>query len=300
MHSAFIIYMQNSIKKLLVFILLFIFSGFCYAQSSCIPEDQWFTPKTGDITPFKDYISHIPTQGFILLGEHHENLAHHQWQLNVLNAMHKKQPNMAIGLEMFPQYLQDVLDEWVNKKIDKETFIQRSQWDEIWAYDFNHYLPLFEFARDKKIPLIAINIQKALLKMSRDVGWKNIPVDHRQGITDPAKPSKNYLRQLAVSFRRHFEPNTKIDKQAFSRFVEQQLLWDRAMAQGLARNKTDYPLIVGILGSWHIINGFGVPHQLRDLGQNNIVSFVPWDEHLDCESISDQFADAIFGSAIQQ
>lgn len=299
MYSAFATHMRNLLKKLFFFLFLLSISTVCFAQNSCIPENQWFTPKTGDITPFKDYISRIPIQGFVLLGEHHENSAHHQWQLKVLNEMYNKQPNMAIGLEMFPQYLQHVLDEWVNNKIDKETFIQRSQWNEIWAYDFNDYLPLFEFARDKKIPLIAINIQKALLKMSRDVGWKNIPIDHRQGITDPAQPSKNYLRQLAVSFRRHYEPNSKIDKQAFSRFVEQQLLWDRAMAQGLAKNKTNYPLIVGILGSWHLINGFGVPHQLQDLGQNDIVSYVPWDEHLDCESISDQFADAIFGTVNQ-
>ena len=291
--------MRTLIKTYSAFILLLIISNVSVAQNTCIPENQWFIPKTGDISPFKDYFSHIPTQGIILLGEHHENRAHHQWQLNVLTAMHKKQPNMAIGLEMFPQYLQKILDEWVDGKIDKETFIRRSQWDEIWAYDFEDYFPLFKFAQDKRIPLLAINVQKALLQMSRQVGWKNIPVDHRQGITDPAQPSKNYLRQLAVSFRRHFDPNTKVDKQAFSRFVEQQLLWDRAMAQGLAKNKAKYPLIIGLLGSWHIINGFGVPHQLRDLGQNEIVSFVPWDEHLDCQSISDQFADAIYGPAIQ-
>jgi len=291
--------MQTLTKLFSAFILLLSISHTSVAQNTCIPENQWFVPKTGNIFPFKDYFSHIPSQGIILLGEHHENRAHHQWQLDVLAAMHKKQPNMVIGLEMFPQYLQNVLDEWIDGKIDKEAFIQRSQWDEIWAYDFEDYFPLFKFAQSKHIPLIAINVQKALLQMSRQVGWKNIPVDHRQGITDPAQPSKNYIRQLAVSFRRHFDPNTKVDKQAFSRFVEQQLLWDRAMAQGLAKNKTKYPLIIGLLGSWHIINGFGVPHQLRDLGQNEIVSFVPWDEHLDCQSISDQFADAIYGPTNQ-
>jgi len=289
--------MQTVIKNLSAFILLLIISSTSAAQNTCIPKNQWFIPKTGDIFPFKDYFSQIPTQGIILLGEHHENRAHHQWQLDVLMEMHKKQPHMAIGLEMFPQYLQQVLDEWVAGKINKETFIQRSQWDEIWAYNFEDYLPIFKFAQDKHIPLIAINVQKALLQMSRQVGWKNIPIDHRQGITDPAQPSKNYLQQLAVSFRRHFDPNTKVDKQAFARFVEQQLLWDRAMAQGLAKNKAKHPLIFGLLGSWHIINGFGVPHQLRDLGQNKIISFVPWDDHLDCQSISDQFADAIYGPA---
>ncbi|MCF6294023.1 MAG: ChaN family lipoprotein [Robiginitomaculum sp.] len=280
----------------LIILIIFVtdISHVVLAQATCIPENQWFEPKTGELYSFENYRDRIPSQGIVLLGEHHENTAHHRWQLDVLHAMYNKQPNMAIGLEMFPQYLQNVLDQWVAKTIDKATFIQRSQWDQIWAYDFDEYLPLFQFARDKNIPLIAINIQKSLLTMAREIGWKDIPENHRQGITDPAKPSKNYLRQLAVSFRRHFDPSVKVDKHAFFRFVEQQQLWDRAMAQGLAINKSKYPLLVGIVGSWHVINGFGVPHQLRDLGQRDITSFVPWDRHLDCGSISDQFADAIF------
>lgn len=287
---------NNHFKHLLAIALTLGISAHALAKNNCIPDNQWFVPKTGGLYSFQDYLAHIPSQGIVLLGEHHENSAHHRWQLAMLTALHKKQPQMAIGLEMFPRYLQNVLDDWINNKISKADFLRQTQWDKIWAYNFNDYLPLLNFARDKQIPLIAINIQKSLLKMAREVGWKNIPDNHRQGITNPATPSKHYLRQLAVSFRRHFEPSVKIDKQAFSRFVEQQLLWDRAMAQGLASKKTAFPLIVGILGSWHIINGFGVPHQLKDLGQSDIVAYVPWDEHLDCSRISDQFSDAIFGS----
>ena len=289
--------MNSNIKITVAFIFLLIISTPNFAQNSCIPENKWFIPKTGEISTFTEYVSQIPNSGIILLGEHHENVAHHQWQLKTLSALYKKEPNMAIGLEMFPQYLQNVLDDWVNNKIDKKTFIELSQWDEIWAYEFDDYLPLFEFARKNHIPLIAINVQKSLLQMIRKVGWKNIPENHRQGISDPAQPSKNYVRQLAVSFQRHFDPDKKINKKSFLKFVEQQLLWDRAMAQGLAKNTSKYPLIVGLLGSWHIINGFGVPHQLKDLNQKQIVSFVPWDEHLDCETISDQFADAIYGAS---
>ena len=291
-------------KKIVKTFFLFTLITICsvqnsFSQETCIPENQWFSPSTGQISPFDEYLSHMPNKGIILLGEHHENAAHHQWQLNVLSALYKKESNMAIGLEMFPQYLQPVLDDWIDNKIDKEAFIQQSQWNEIWAYEFSDYLPLFEFAQKNHIPLIAINVQKTLLQMVRKVGWENIPKDHRQGISNPATPSKNYVRQLAASFQRHFEPGTKINKKSFLKFIEQQLLWDRAMAQGLAKNTSKYPLIVGLLGSWHIINGFGVPHQLKDLEQDKITSLIPWDEHLDCQSISDQFADAIYGTANQ-
>jgi len=289
---------MRKIIPVLLFFYLLLLANIGSAQNACIPNNMWFEPKTGELYSPEDYLKHIPSSGIILLGEHHENTAHHVWQLEVLKAMHKKQPKLAIGLEMFPQNLQHILDDWVASKIDTPAFIQLSQWDEIWAYDFNDYLPLFQFARDNRIPLVAINVQKALMQMVRNVGWKNIPENHREGITAPATPSKDYIRQLVVSFRRHLAPSAKINKQSFSRFVEQQLLWDRAMAHGLAKRAQEFPLVVGLLGSWHVINGFGVPHQLRDLGADKITSFVPWDEHLNCSDISDQFADAIYGTPI--
>jgi len=283
--------------RLIIALLFFTYCPISFAADSCIPKNQWFVPATGDLFTSKEYHQQIPSTGIVLLGEHHENSSHHQWQMNVIKSLHKKQPDMAIGLEMFPRYLQHLLDDWLNRKIDNKTFVSLSQWDDIWSVDFNEYRPIFEFARDNKIPLVAINVQKQLLQMVREVGWNNIPQNHRQGISDPAKPSKNYLRQLAVSFQRHFTDPSQIDQRAFARFVEQQQLWDRVMAEGLAENTPKYPLVVGIMGSWHIINGFGVPHQLKDLKQNQVVSYVPWDRHLDCEALSDQFASAIYGAS---
>ena len=53
----------------------------------------------------------------------------------------------------------------------------------------------------------------------------------------------------------------------FQRFVEAQLTWDRAMAEALAGAKRTFSdaTIVGVLGSGHVQDGYGVPHQLKDL-----------------------------------
>ena len=57
----------------------------------------------------------------------------------------------------------------------------------------------------------------------------------------------------------------------FKGFLDNQLTWDRAMAEALSlevsqdvrRNPT---LVVGIMGSSHVRFGHGVPHQLECLG----------------------------------
>jgi membrane-associated protease RseP (regulator of RpoE activity) len=81
------------------------------------------------------------------------------------------------------------------------------------------------------------------------------------------------------------------------RFVESQQVWDRAMAQGIAdaRARDPQALVVGIMGSGHVLDGHGVPHQLRDLGVKDVVAFVPWDRGEDCSRLVVGLADAVFG-----
>ena len=53
------------------------------------------------------------------------------------------------------------------------------------------------------------------------------------------------------------------------------------MAEALARSRRlagsagEKPLVVGVMGSGHIRFGYGVPHQLRDLGVKNIGTLLP-------------------------
>jgi hypothetical protein len=79
--------------------------------------------------------------------------------------------------------------------------------------------------------------------------------------------------------------------------MEGQLLWDRAMAEALARAVRDEPgaLVVGLMGSGHVIHGYGVEHQLRDLGVADVGSLLPWDVDGDCADLVAGVADAVFG-----
>lgn len=60
-------------------------------------------------------------------------------------------------------------------------------------------------------------------------------------------------------------------------------------------DKHKKPLIVGIMGSGHILKGFGVPHQLKNMGVKKIVSLLPWDTNRPCKLLTDRYADAVFG-----
>jgi S1-C subfamily serine protease len=51
------------------------------------------------------------------------------------------------------------------------------------------------------------------------------------------------------------------------------------------------------MGSRHIVHGYGVPHQLKDLGETDVATLVPWDRDADCKDLVAGYADAVFGVA---
>ena len=97
-----------------------------------------------------------------------------------------------------------------------------------------------------------------------------------------------------------FEDEARVEEMlqqpGFQRFVEAQLTWDRAMAEGLAQAHRENPgaLVVGIMGRGHVEYGHGVPHQLADLGVDKVVSLIPVDAGEACQALEATYADAVF------
>ena len=70
-----------------------------------------------------------------------------------------------------------------------------------------------------------------------------------------------------------------------------------AEALAAAAKRPGAPLVVGLMGSRHIVHGHGVPHQLKDLGATDLTTLLPWDPSADCKDLVAGYADAVFGLA---
>ncbi len=284
-------------KHLIVICLVSCFGMAFPAMAECITGDYWFRPQDQQTLPESAVLQQLPASGIVLLGEHHSNAGHHQWQLRMIKALYQQRGALVIGLEMQPRNQQAVLDQWVAGKLSENEFLQQSHWLSYWSSNFDDYFPILDFARQKRIPLIALNVSQSLLQMVQTQGWEQIPENHREGVGEPARPGKHYVKKLAASFAKHKPGNTPLNKQEFLKFYQQQLIWDRAMAEKLAEALKEHPrqLIVGMMGSWHMIDQEGVPFQLRDLGVSEVKTLVPWDPNLSCTDVTPRFADLIYG-----
>src|SRR5512138_1330949 len=99
-------------------------------------------------------LDEVARRDLVLLGESHEEADHHRWQLHTLAALHSRRPDMVIGFEMFPRRVQPVLDRWVAGEVTPAQLLAETRWDEIWNVPAELYLPLFEFARVHRVPMV--------------------------------------------------------------------------------------------------------------------------------------------------
>lgn len=274
-------------------------------ESECVPVGSWTVPGDGKISG-TEVISNAENQSVVLLGEAHANLEHHRWQLQMLASLHTRHPDMVIGFEMFPRRVQKALDKWVAGNLSVAEFLDAADWKHGWSIDAKAYLPLFHFARMNQIPMVALNIDSRLRKEISSKGFDSLSEDKLKGVTRPAEPSDAYLEYLMLIYKKHDRNNKDKDKDKneisaddsdFLRFVRGQQLWDRAMAQALysALTRPGRPLVVGVMGAGHIRHGYGVPHQLMDLGIEDVAMLLPWESNKACEQLVTGIADAVFG-----
>lgn len=271
---------------------------------NCVALGSWIIPGSGQTTQ-QEVIARAAKALVVLLGETHVNADHHRWQLQTLVALHAARPNMVIGFEMFPRRVQPVLDQWVAGKLSEKEFLRAAEWDHVWNTDANLYLPLFHFARMNHIPMRALNIETNLRRQIAEKGFYGVPVEEREGLTHPAEPSQAYVDFLLPIYKQHDRKDKKTGEADhndpdFRRFIGGQQLWDRAMAQILQQAVTEStglekPLVVGVMGTGHVLHGFGVTHQLHDLGVKNVAALLPWDSDKSCKQLVKGVADAVFG-----
>lgn len=271
-----------------------------FAQSKCVPDGDWIVPGEGRSSG-PEVLARAARGQVVLLGETHDNADHHRWQQHTLAALAALRPKTVIGFEMFPRRVQAALDRWVAGELGEEEFLKASDWSEVWGFESALYLPLFHFARLNRIRMIALNVEREFVRTVNSRGLAAVPAEKRENVSDAVPATPAYLDWLYPIYAEHRKKEGAPSREdaEFRRFVEGQLLWDRAMAQALAENARRDPdaLIVGVMGSGHIMHGYGVPRQLRDLGISRIATLIPWDPKADCKDLSADVATAVFGVA---
>lgn len=209
-------------------------------------------------------------------------------QASIISDVYYKRKNMnsdvAIGLEMIQLQYQPVLDAYVSKQISEDAMLKEVQWEKRWSWQFDVYRPIFEFAREKGVKLLALNVNSEDLEMVEQGGYPALPRSTLKSyISDPIgfatlasttsfKEYVNYV--ITPSYRMHRDLKILKDpNMPFDRFLSGRLLWDETMACTAASwcNANPNGVLLGCVGLDHVKFVNGIPVRFQRLsGVNNV------------------------------
>lgn len=202
----------------------------------------------------------------VFVGEVHDRLEHHQNQLRIIQSLYARYPDLAIGVEYFQQPFQPYLDDYIAGRIDEKEMLIKTEYFKRWQLDYRMLQPIFKFAREKHIPVLALNISDEIHNKVFKGGMKSLSPQERSSTPDDIEPaSEHYLQRLKTIFDSHPPSND------FGTFVEGVLLWDSSMADITARYLKAHPQshMVVLAGMVHIMYGDGIPERVNHrLGGN--------------------------------
>jgi uncharacterized iron-regulated protein len=210
------------------------------------------------IKTLSDVIRGVEDKKIIYVGEVHDVFAHHAVQLDIITGIYKKRPKIAIGMEMFQRPFQETLDAYISGRTGEEDFLKESEYFKRWGFDYNLYKPILDFARAEKIPVVALNLEREIIKKVSESGIDSLSDEEKSRIPQELDFSdKEYRERLREIFSMHKDA----DEKNFDYFYQSQILWDETMSQSVDEflgNNPDYRIVV-LAGQGHLAYGSGIP-----------------------------------------
>jgi uncharacterized iron-regulated protein len=198
----------------------------------------------------------------VYVGETHDNPASHRLELELLKGLAESRPGeLALGMEMFVRSQQPVLDRWVAGSLDEKAFLKESNWFENWKMDYGYYRDLLRFARDHKIPVIALNAEKGQVAAVRRGPPSQLPAGEQAGLPELDLSDPYQRGMVAAIYGGHTQGKMQLEG-----FVRAQTLWDETMAESvagyLASPAGERKQMLVIAGGHHVSYGFGIPRRV--------------------------------------
>lgn len=181
----------------------------------------------------------------VIVGENHTSVEDHKRQLEVIKEFYRYYPDrIIVAMEMFQQPFQQYLDLYIEGRISEEELLEKTEYKKRWGYDFKYYKEILQFAKEKRIKVVALNVSSELLKEIKEKGIDNIKSEYL--------PDKkiDYTQQemdfINAVMREHKVLNPQV-------FVDIQYSWDAGMSYKLLKTKQEYPeyVVIVLIGKGH-------------------------------------------------
>ncbi len=239
----------------------------------------WTEPARDRRINHSQAIARMAQGSVVLLGEQHDRPQDHRFQELTLAGLAALVPDLRVGFEMFPRSVQPVLDAWAGGRMSEAGLLRETEWETVWGFPAELYLPLFRLCRDLGLGIFAMNVARPVVSLVGREGWQALPEEYRSWLS-PAVPASPAYRRYLFEITGGVRPGRKAqgpEDPAFDTFVRAQQVWDRAFACAIAAEAATHAgaCVAGIIGRGHLEYRLGVTEQLDALGVGPVTVALP-------------------------
>jgi len=132
-------------------------------QLDTSPSHKYIVDFTSEFGGFQEVCN--PTEildeaakaNLIWIGDYHALSRYQEFSANFLRDLHRRNPNLALGVEPVFARNQKILDRWTTGAISDQTFLDGIHYDEEWGCDWQSYSVLFKTARELGLPIYGVD-----------------------------------------------------------------------------------------------------------------------------------------------
>jgi aminopeptidase N len=227
-----------------------------------LPSGSIVSAEKGKAVDFSRMIREMRESRLVFFGENHDSLPMHDAQFRTIEALYAQDKKWAIGLEMFPAAFQSVLDKWSAGVLTKDEFIREGKWYVNWSLNFGFYEKIFDFAREHRVPIYALNAPRETITTIRMKGWEALSETEKKMIPQPDLSNQEHrllIRTILESAEIPHQMKGAGLEMMFEGLYRAQAAWDEVMAFNVveAARKEGRKIVV-LAGSGHLLFNLGI------------------------------------------
>jgi len=227
------------------------------AASGSTPAVRLVDGTTGVDVPFEGLIDELRRRDVVVFGEEHDNTPGHRYYAEVIAALHRVRPDLAISMEQFERDVQGVVTDYVRGRIPEAEFLKHARPWKNYAAD---YKPQIELAKQFQLDVIAANIPRPVA--AKYVANENPSAPFKPRFT--TAPSDRYYDLFKETMKQH--PGMGAGGPPVEGMYRAQCAKDDAMAESIAEYFESHPhrkpLVVHRCGNFHCDYGLGTVARL--------------------------------------
>ncbi len=251
---------------------------------------------TSTISSFEAIADKLTSNDVIYIGESHTSLPDHLLQLRLIQALHQRHKNIAIGMEMFPTSSQAALDQYIleDRTITEIEFLKASDYFNVWRYDYRFFRDILNYAKKHKIPVVGLNLQREIVsQIFREGGTDDLSKEAKATLpADRDLDMDGYVERLSQTHSAHIRGNHASG--SFAGFIQSQGLWDETMASNIVSFLQSNPSrkMIVLAGSQHTRKDSGIPPRVKrrmEISQASVLNIYDTNSPTNLQQVADYY-----------